>query len=132
QNACGMEGSHPVPESQRDVCMARLHLGYPDSRPEAAMIAQRGSGDPYALLAPVVTRADVVSMIEDVRALHMASELERYVVANVQATRDHRDIQLGASPRAGLQLVHAAKARSEERRVGKDGSERRTRTAEEQ
>lgn len=112
QNPFEMEGTYPLPESQRDRFMARIHMGYPDSQAEVAMISQRGSGDPYALLDPVVTRADVVSMIDEVRALHMSPELERYVVAIVQATRDNRDIQLGASPRAGLQLVHAAKARA--------------------
>src|SRR5699024_3273614 len=59
QNPFEMEGTYPLPESQRDRFMARIHMGYPDSEAEAAMIAQRGSQDPYDALDPVVTRADV-------------------------------------------------------------------------
>src|SRR5699024_24206 len=66
----------------------------------------------YRYHGRVVKRSACAPIIEDVRTLHMPSELEQDVVAIVQATRDHRDIQLGASPRAGLQLVHAAKARA--------------------
>ena len=110
QNPFEMEGTYLLPEAQRDRFMARISLGYPDADAELAMLRDRDLRDPAALLEPVVMADDLQQMIIHVRAIHVAESVERYVVALARATRESGDLRLGASPRATLQLVRAAKA----------------------
>ena len=110
QNPIEYEGTYPLPEAQLDRFMMRLSLGYPSAQAEEAILESQTSGDPYALLAPVVEAADVLAMQEAVMRVRVAPELRRYVVDLVAATRESRDIYLGASPRAGIALLRAAKA----------------------
>ncbi|MBC9225631.1 AAA domain-containing protein [Aeromicrobium sp. 636] len=110
QNPFEMEGTYLLPEAQRDRFMARISLGYPDADAELAMLRDRDLSDPAALLQPVVMADDLQQMIIHVRAVHVAESVERYIVALARATRESGDLRLGASPRATLQLVRAAKA----------------------
>jgi len=110
QNPIEYEGTYPLPEAQLDRFMLRLRLGYPSPEAEAAILDSQTSGDPYARLEPVVQVADVLALQQSVLGVRVAPELRRYVVALMTATRDHRDIYLGASPRAGIALLRAAKA----------------------
>jgi MoxR-like ATPase len=110
QNPIEYEGTYPLPEAQLDRFMLRLRLGYPSREAEEAILESQTSGDPFALLEPVVEAADVLALQEAVQRVHAAPGLRRYVVEVVAATRDHRDIYLGASPRAGIALLRAAKA----------------------
>lgn len=110
QNPYDMEGTYPLPEAQRDRFMMRIDIGYPDIDAEIAMIRDRNLTDPISRLSAVVSTAELRSMIQTAQATHVSAGLESYVVQIVQATRRHPDIRLGASPRATLQLVRAAKA----------------------
>ena len=110
QNPIEYEGTYALPEAQLDRFMMRLSLGYPSTEAEQAILESQTSGDPYALLDPVVVAADVLQMQQTVLHVQVAPELRRYVVALVAATRENRDIYLGASPRAGIALLRAAKA----------------------
>ncbi|GEO89459.1 hypothetical protein AFL01nite_17860 [Aeromicrobium flavum] len=110
QNPFEMEGTYLLPEAQRDRFMARISLGYPDADAELAMLRDRDLQDPAALLEPVVMVDDLQQMIAHVRAVHVSESVERYIVALARATRESGDLRLGASPRATLQLVRAAKA----------------------
>ncbi|MCD9153452.1 AAA family ATPase [Aeromicrobium duanguangcaii] len=110
QNPFEMEGTYLLPEAQRDRFMARISLGYPDADAELAMLRDRDLRDPATLLEPVVMADDLQQMITHVRSIHVAESVERYVVALARATRESGDLRLGASPRATLQLVRAAKA----------------------
>jgi len=110
QNPIEQEGTYPLPEAQLDRFMLRLRLGYPSAEAEAAILDSQTSGDPYATLEPVVAAQDVLAMQEAVMGVRVAPELRRYVVDVVAATREDRDIYLGASPRAGIALLRAAKA----------------------
>ena len=76
------------------------------------MLRQRDTVNPLENLRPVVTASRVSDLIAWARAVHIAPALEEYAVALSQATRTHPDLRLGASPRATLQLVRAAKARA--------------------
>ena len=110
QNPIEYEGTYPLPEAQLDRFMMRLSLGYPSAEAEEAILESQTSGDPYALLEPVVEAADVLAMQEAVVRVQVAPALRRYVVDVVAATRQSRDVYLGASPRAGIALLRAAKA----------------------
>lgn len=109
QNPLEMEGTYALPEAQRDRFMMRISMGYPDPRSEALMLRQRDAENPLDALSAVVTGADVAALIAWARGVHVAPTIEDYAVALAQATRNHPDLRLGASPRATLQLVRAAK-----------------------
>jgi MoxR-like ATPase len=110
QNPIEMEGTYPLPEAQRDRFMARISMGYPDPAAEMEMLANHGGQEPLEALQPVTDAATVQEAILAVRRLHTAPALRRYVVDLVAATRAHRNLRLGASPRAALHLLRASRA----------------------
>ncbi|UDF14718.1 AAA family ATPase [Antiquaquibacter oligotrophicus] len=112
QNPIEMEGTYPLPEAQRDRFMARISMGYPDAGAELEMVRSRDLVSPLDALRPVVTSHQLVAMIGTVRRVYASPAVEEYAVALAQATRRDPDLRLGASPRATLQLVRAAKARA--------------------
>ncbi len=112
QNPIEMEGTYPLPEAQRDRFMVRLSMGYPDPAAELAMLRTRELNSPLDDVRPVVTGTELRSMILTTRSVFVSRAIEQYVVAISQATRDDRELRLGASPRATLQLVRASKARA--------------------
>jgi len=112
QNPLEMEGTYALPEAQRDRFLLRISMGYPDAAAETLMLRQRDAVNPLDALTPVVSAPQVTAMIAWARGVHVAPALEEYAVALAQATRSHPDIRLGASPRATLQLVRAAKVRA--------------------
>ncbi|HEY0260077.1 MAG TPA: MoxR family ATPase [Lacisediminihabitans sp.] len=112
QNPVEMEGTYPLPEAQRDRFMARISMGYPDETAELGMLRSRESAAPLDDLRPVVSTVQLIAMIETVRRVFVSPAVEQYTVRIAQATRADRDLRLGASPRATLQLVRAAKARA--------------------
>ena len=112
QNPYEMEGTYALPEAQRDRFMARIQMGYPSPAAELAMLKGRDSVNPLDSLRPVISIETVHQMIAEARRVHVSEAVEQYAVAIVQATRDHPELRLGASPRATLQLVRAAKARA--------------------
>ncbi len=112
QNPVEMEGTYPLPEAQRDRFMARISMGYPDEAAELAMLRTRENESPLDNVRPVVTTMQLIEMIAIVRTVFVSRAVEQYAVGISQATRRDSDIRLGASPRATLQLVRAAKARA--------------------
>jgi MoxR-like ATPase len=110
QNPLEMEGTYPLPEAQRDRFTARVSMGYPDRDAELAMLDERATSDPLTDLTPVTDAAAIRRLVAAVGRLHVAEPLRRYVVSLVEATRRSPDLRLGASPRAGLQLLRAARA----------------------
>jgi MoxR-like ATPase len=112
QNPLEMEGTYALPEAQRDRFMMRVSMGYPDENAEALMLRQRDHTNPLDALAPVATGADVTAMIAWARRIHVSPAIERYAVSLARATRASGDVRLGASPRATLALVRAAKVQA--------------------
>jgi MoxR-like ATPase len=110
QNPIDMEGTYPLPEAQRDRFTARISMGYPDRRAEITMLAEHAATDPLASLEPVSDATEVRALIDRVRAVHVADGIKAYAVDIAEATRRAADVRLGASPRATLQLLRAAKA----------------------
>jgi MoxR-like ATPase len=110
QNPVEMEGTYPLPEAQRDRFMARVSMGYPDTRSEMDMLAGHAHTSPLDTVTPVADAALVSRLVTVVRLIHVAEAVRQYAVDLANATRQHPDIRLGASPRATLHLVRAAKA----------------------
>ncbi len=110
QNPIEMEGTYPLPEAQRDRFTARVSMGYPSPAAELAMLDSHGTVSALDEVEPVADATDVAKLIEAVRTVHVAPSLRQYAIDLVAATRTSPDIRLGASPRATLQLLRAARA----------------------
>ena len=110
QNPIELEGTYPLPEAQRDRFLMRVAVGYPHHDAELEILRTHGGDDRLARLGPVTDAASVAEAIVAVRDVHVTESLERYIVALCRATRNHPDVELGASPRASLGLLRAARA----------------------
>jgi MoxR-like ATPase len=110
QNPVEMEGTYPLPEAQRDRFTARLTIGYPSPTAELAVLDHHSAASPLDDLEPVSDGLEVAKLIQAVRSVHVAEPVRRYAVDLVNATRDNRDLRLGASPRATLHLLRTARA----------------------
>jgi MoxR-like ATPase len=110
QNPIELEGTYPLPEAQRDRFLMRLSIGYPAADAELEMLDVHGRGDRLAELGAVTDARSVAAVIDVVRSVYAAAALKRYIVAFVRATREHPEVELGASPRAALALLRASRA----------------------
>ena len=110
QNPIEMEGTYPLPEAQRDRFTARVSMGYPSTEAELDMLATHGGPAALDDLEAVTDALQVCKLIEVVRTVHVSDEVKRYVVDLVSATRRAPELRLGASPRASLHLLRAARA----------------------
>ncbi len=110
QNPIEYEGTYPLPEAQVDRFMVRISLGYPDRRAEAGMLADHEAGDRVLTLSAVATAADVLAAQDAAARVRATEPLRDYVVRLLWRTREDPRVDLGASPRAGLMLLRAAKA----------------------
>ncbi|HWE32419.1 MAG TPA: MoxR family ATPase [Solirubrobacteraceae bacterium] len=112
QNPIEYEGTYPLPEAQVDRFMIRVSLGYPSPDAESGMLADHESGDRVLALTPVVTAAEILDAQQAATRVTATEHLRDYVVRLLWRTRDDPRVDLGASPRAGLMLLRAAKARA--------------------
>ena len=110
QNPIELEGTYPLPEAQLDRFLMRVQMGYPSHDAERAILETHGSHASVEELAPVTSAAEVVAGARAVADLHVADNLKSYIVDLVTATRQHRDLALGVSPRGALALQRAARA----------------------
>jgi MoxR-like ATPase len=108
QNPIEHEGTYPLPEAQVDRFMLKLLLGYATEEAELRMLETYN----HAVAEPrVIMSAEQIVELQDMAAqVHVERELIQYILGLVTFTRQHKRIYLGASPRAGLNLLHAAKA----------------------
>jgi MoxR-like ATPase len=110
QNPIELEGTYPLPEAQRDRFLMRLAIGYPSVEAELEVLQVHGAGDRMTGLEPVADAQEVAELIHVVKTVHTANPLRRYIVDLIRATRHHPAVELGASPRASLALLRAARA----------------------
>jgi MoxR-like ATPase len=110
QNPVELKGTFPLPEAQLDRFLLRLRMGYPTGDEEILMLERFRAGDPLAEVRPVAPAKSIPAARAAVRAVHVADDVARYLVALAQATRETPLLRLGASPRASLSLQHAAQA----------------------
>jgi MoxR-like ATPase len=101
------DGTFALPPAQLDRFLARISLGYPDPDQEVDLVQGRTSP-----VAAVGSPQELQDAQDAVRAIHTSPVLARYVVSLLTATREHPLVEVGASPRAGLLLVAAARARA--------------------
>jgi MoxR-like ATPase len=110
QNPIEMEGTYALPEAQRDRFMARVSVGYPVEAAEIAMLDSHTRSNPLDDLEPVADASEIRKLIGIVGQVYVSQAVQRYAVALTAATRRSDELSLGASPRATLHLVRAAKA----------------------
>jgi len=108
QNPVDLEGTYALPEAQIDRFLVRVRMGYPSHRDEVAMLRAHGVTPPEP--AAVMTANDVLSLQSIAARVHVEDDLREYAVSLSAYTRNHPKVVLGASPRATLSLVRAAKA----------------------
>ncbi len=112
QNPIELEGTFPLPEAQLDRFLLRLNLGYPNESEEEDMLVRFEGADPLAALGPVAGAADILEFQETVKKIYVDPVLRTYLVRIVQATRNHPEVELGASPRASMGLYRCSQALS--------------------
>ena len=110
QNPIDMDGTYQLPEAQLDRFLIRAAIGYPDIDSEVDMIFTHRLGNAQDQLAAVLSPEHVMSMINIANEVHVAPEIARYAASICHATRGLPQARLGASPRASLALVRAARA----------------------
>jgi MoxR-like ATPase len=112
-NPIEYEGTYELPEAQLDRFLMRLSLGYLGQAEEIAMLQRRlDRRREQADLHPVTTAEELLAMRAALEQVEVSPDLLDYVVAIVAATRSHAQIQVGASPRGGLALVHLARGQA--------------------
>ena len=110
QNPIEYEGTFPLPEAQLDRFLMRLSLGYPTFTEEMSVIEIQETTHPIDDLEAVATPEEVISMQEAAKQIYVDQVVRSYIVSLVEATREQRDVALGASPRASLGLFRASRA----------------------
>jgi MoxR-like ATPase len=112
-NPIEYEGTYELPEAQLDRFLMRLSLGYLQPSDEIAMLQRRlDRRQEAADLRPVTTAAELLAMRAAMEQVEVSADLLDYVVAIVGATRSHAQIQVGASPRGGLAIIHLARGQA--------------------
>ncbi len=112
QNPLEHEGTYPLPEAQLDRFTMRVKIGYPTREKELEMMTTHGVRSSFYDLRPVISAADVVTMIDVARRIHVAASVQGYIISLVEATRSHEELMLGGSPRSSLALQRLARVRA--------------------
>lgn len=109
QNPIDMAGTHALPEAQLDRFFVRLSVGYPSVSEEVSILAAQAMAHPIDSLEPVISEAAVLAAREQVKAIHVGPDVAEYIVRICDATRQHPELRLGASPRGTLALARGAR-----------------------
>ncbi|HLF29230.1 MAG TPA: MoxR family ATPase [Anaerolineae bacterium] len=110
QNPIEYEGTFPLPEAQLDRFLMRLSIGYPAPADERQIVLNLQREHPITRLQPIVDGQELLTFQQQVWEVHVDESLQDYIIQLVNATRQHLDLALGASPRASLALFKAAQA----------------------
>jgi MoxR-like ATPase len=110
QNPIELEGTFPLPEAQLDRFLLKVQLGYPSAADDRLILSRFRKEDPLETLQSVMAAAELLEMQQSCREVHVAADVEDYIIRLIHATRSHEAVELGASPRAMLALYNAAQA----------------------
>lgn len=111
QNPIEYEGTFPLPEAQLDRFIMKLSIGYPSRENEQLIIHRRRERKTDAFdLQPVIDAAGLLEMRQAVEEVYVDPDIEQYIVDLILATRSHRQVVVGASPRGSLALVKLSRA----------------------
>jgi MoxR-like ATPase len=111
QNPIELEGTYPLPEAQLDRFVMRLRVGYPSLEEERQILTQRAARRQDRIdLEPVIDAAQLLRLQATVEQVHSSEAIERYIASVTAATRQHPQVQVGASPRGSLAVYQLARA----------------------
>jgi MoxR-like ATPase len=110
QNPIELEGTFPLPEAQIDRFLLRILIGYPSEVEEGQILERFRVSDPLPDLQPVTDDSEIAKLFEERKQVRVEASVRDYVVRISRSTRQHDEIQLGASPRATLALYQASQA----------------------
>ena len=109
QNPIEYEGTFPLPEAQLDRFLMRISLGYPSFTDELSVIEQQEKTHPIDELEAVASPEDVIKLQKAAQNIYVDTAVREYIVGLIEATRNHEDVSLGASPRASLSMFRAVR-----------------------
>jgi MoxR-like ATPase len=112
QNPIEYEGTFPLPEAQLDRFLMRVSLGYPAQADEITILNRQQYIHPIEEIGQVLTVEELLAIQESVKQVYLDPLIKDYIVALVNATRNHPDVYLGASPRGSLALFRTGQARA--------------------
>ena len=110
QNPIEYEGTFPLPEAQLDRFLFRIGLGYPSFTEEMSIIENQERVHPIEELKAVATPEEILFLQEASKGIYVDKLIREYIVSLMEATRNHRDVALGTSPRGSLGLFRACRA----------------------
>jgi MoxR-like ATPase len=110
QNPTDFHGTYPLPEAQLDRFLMRLSIGYPEEAVEREILSSQAKQHPINTISFVVRAVEIVQCQALVRQVHVSDPVKEYIIKLVQATREHRALTAGCSPRAALHLMRASQA----------------------
>lgn len=110
QNPIELEGTFPLPEAQIDRFLLCVAIGYPSEKDENAILERFRKDDPLERLEAVTTPEEILELQDERRDIRVEESVRNYIVSVARATREHPEIELGASPRATLALFQSAQA----------------------
>ena len=110
QNPIEYEGTFPLPEAQLDRFLLRISLGYPNFAEELSVIEQQEQTHPIDDLKAVTNPEEVISLQDAAKNIYVDGTVREYIVGLIEATRNHEDVYLGASPRASLGMFRVVRA----------------------
>ena len=110
QNPVESEGTFPLPEAQLDRFLMRVRMGYPSKEQEIELLSRFDQADPFEALQPVAGVLDVLELQQAAAGVFVSEAIKEYIVELIAATRAAKYVSLGASPRAGLNLMKASQA----------------------
>lgn len=110
QNPVDLSGTFPLPDSQLDRFLLRIHLGYPDDESEMRLLRSEKTQDRLPRLKPVLDVSSLLALRQAAASLHVSDPIIRYIHALLKQSRQHEGVRAGLSPRAGLALLDAARA----------------------
>ena len=110
QNPIELEGTFPLPEAQLDRFLLNIKIGYPTVKDDRIILARFRQTDPLEELTPVVSADELLEMQAACQEIHVATDVEDYIIRLIHATREPDSVQLGASPRAMLALYRTSQA----------------------
>ena len=110
QNPVELEGTFPLPEAQIDLFLLRIEIGYPSQIEENDILQRFHVNSEMPELQPVTSPNEIIQMQLERSQVRVEDSVRDYIVRIARSTRDHPEIQLGASPRAAIALYHSSQA----------------------
>jgi len=108
QNPIETQGTFPLPEAQLDRFFMKLSVGYPERADELSILTNFTSQNPLAELSAVTSPQELLAAQKQVRSVTVSAPVKEYILSITEATRTHKEIRLGVSPRGALALLHAS------------------------